>query len=149
MRKFVLFVPGAVIAVALLSQAAAQPPDRKPDEGRDKGKKDFSNHPIVTRLMAFDKNKDGKLTREEVTDERLLRMFDRADTNKDGVVTKEELIALAEKLDAESGRGDDRGGPGGRGPGGRGPGGPDGPGGRGPGGPDGPGGRGPGGPDGP
>src|SRR5262249_27702512 len=111
---------------------------------------DFSKSPIFTRLMAFDKNKDGKLTREEVTDQRLLRLFDMADTNKDGVVTKEELIALAEKLDADSDRGDDRGGRGGPGgPGGRGPGGPGGPGGRGPGGrdggPGGPGGRGPGG----
>ncbi len=97
-------------------------------------------------MMAFNKKKDGKLTRDEVTDERLLRLFDQADTNKDGVVTKEELMALAAKLDADEGQGGGRGGPGG-GPavpvvpvlvvrGGRGPGGgPGGPGGRGPGGP--------------
>jgi EF hand len=56
---------------------------------------------IVARLMAFDKNKDGKLTRDEITDERLLRMFDRADANKDGVVTKDELVALAKQLVAD------------------------------------------------
>ena len=55
-------------------------------------------------MMAFDKNKDGKLTKEEVTDERLHRLFDQADANKDGVVTKEELMALAAKLDEESRR---------------------------------------------
>ena len=41
----------------------------------------------VTRMMEFDANKDGKLTREEVTDERLTRLFDRADADKDGTVT--------------------------------------------------------------
>ncbi len=77
-------------------------------------------------MMAFNKKKDGKLTKDEVTDERLLRLFDLADTNKDGIVTKEELMALAAKMDAESGPGGDRGPgdrrPGDRGPGDRGPG---------------------------
>jgi hypothetical protein len=67
------------------------------------------------RMMEFDANKDGKLTREEVTDERLTRLFDRADANKDGTVTTAELTAL---VAAEPGR---RGGPGGFGPGGFGP----------------------------
>jgi hypothetical protein len=79
-------------------------------------------------MMAFDKNMDGKLTKDEITDPRLMRLFEQADTNKDGVVTKEELEALAKKLGA-----DDRGGqpPGGGpgGPGGRGRGGPGGQGG--------------------
>ncbi|MBV9125338.1 MAG: EF-hand domain-containing protein [Planctomycetes bacterium] len=82
-------------------------------------------------MMAFDKNKDGKLTRDEITDPRLLRLFDRADANKDGVVTREELMALAAQLDKEYSQGGRRGGPGGFGRGG--PGGPGGPGGFGPG----------------
>jgi hypothetical protein len=89
---------------------------------------------IVNRMMAFDKNKDGKLSRDEITDPRLLRLFDRADSNKDGVVTREELVALATQLAAEQGQG----GKGRRGPGD----GPDGPGGFGPP-PGGPGGFGP------
>jgi len=107
--------------------------------------KDPANSSIVTRMMAFDTKHDGKLTRDEITDERLLRLFDEADTNKDGVVTKEELVALATKLEAEVPAGSGRGGPDGPdGPGG-GFGGPGGPGGFG--GPGGPGGRrGPGGP---
>ena len=95
--------------------------------------KDYSTSPIVTRMMAFDKNKDGKLTRDEITDERLLRLFDQADANKDGVVTHEELSALAAKLDEDAPR--DRGGPGGPGGFDGGPGGPRGPGLRGRGGP--------------
>src|SRR5262249_32834728 len=83
---------------------------------------------FVARMMAFDKNKDGKLTKDEITDARLLDLFDRADANKDGVVTKEELLALFEK-EAPRGGGFGPGGPGGFGPGG--PGGPGGRGGRG------------------
>ncbi len=132
----------ALCAATLLTQAQAQPPGRRQAEEPAREKKDYSDAPIVKRLMAFDKNKDGKLTRDEITDERLLRLFDMADTNKDGIVTKEELVALAAKLDAEAQQDDRRGrggpggpdgpggpgGPGGRGPGGRGPGGPPAPG---------------------
>jgi len=134
MRKPMRILLGLVCAAALLSQVSAQQPGRKPGEEPARAKtKDFSNASIVIRMMAFDKNKDGKLTKDEVTDVRLHRLFDRADTNKDGVVTKEELMALAAELEAEAGQGDERGRP--EGPGGRGPGGPGGPGGRGPGGP--------------
>jgi len=111
----------AVGVTALASVAAAQPPG---GPHRD-GAKDYSQSPIVTRMMAFDKNKDGKLTRDEITDPRLLRLFDLADTNKDGVVTKEELMAVAARLEAEGPQDRGFGGP---------PGGPGGPGGRGPGG---------------
>jgi hypothetical protein len=145
MQKLMRIVLPVVCLAAIASVAAAQPPDRKPEQTNAKDKaKDFSNSPLVTKMMAFNKKKDGKLTKDEVTDERLHRLFDMADANKDGVVTKEELIALAVKLDEENGRGGGFDGPGG--PGG-GPGGP--PGRRGPGGPGGPGGRGPGGPGGP
>src|SRR5882724_1971762 len=106
--------------------------------------KPASSSSLITRMMAFDANKDGKLTKDEITDERLMRLFEEADTNKDGVVTREELTALSAKLDAEVPAGGGRGGPGGFGgpdgfdgpPGGGGPdgqgrGGPGGPGGRG------------------
>ncbi len=137
MRNPVRLSLAAVCAAALLSWAAAQPPAGKPGDDAPKDKaKDYSNAPIVVKMMAFDKKKDGKLTRDEVTDPRLVRLFDEADTNKDGVVTKEELMALAAKLDAEGGPGGPRGD---RGP--RGQGGPGGPGG--PGSPGGPGGFGP------
>src|SRR5262249_21697888 len=61
-------LPTVGCAGALLAPAAAQPPDRKPADGPGKDKKDYSNAPLVNRMMAFDKNKDGKLTRDEVTD---------------------------------------------------------------------------------
>ncbi len=77
---------------------------------------------FVAEMMSFDNNHDGKLARKEVTDARLIRLFDRADTNKDGVVTKEELTALYARESATfvSGPPGGPGGPGG-GPGRRGP----------------------------
>jgi hypothetical protein len=135
-RKVAFIVIGLVCATALMFEAAAQQPGGKPDDTGKARPKDYSNDPLVVKMMAFNKKKDGKLTKDEVTDERLHRLFDMADTNKDGIVTKEELMALAAKLEAEYGQGGGRGGPGGPGgPGGRGPGGPGGRGGFGPGGP--------------
>ena len=51
----------------------------------------------MARMMAFDRNGDGKLSKDEVTDARLQSLFKRADANKDGLVTKEELTALFKK----------------------------------------------------
>jgi EF hand len=80
---------------------------------------------LVARLMQFDEDKDGKLTKAEVTDERLQRLFDRADANHDGVVTKQELTALAAREPArgQGGFGGPGGPGGGFGPPGGGPGG--------------------------
>ncbi|MDQ3330768.1 MAG: EF-hand domain-containing protein, partial [Planctomycetota bacterium] len=77
--------------------------------------------------MRLDKNGDGKISKDELADERITRLFARADADKDDVVTADELKAL-ETAEAET---YDRRGPGGP-PEGRNPGGPEG---RGPGGP--------------
>src|SRR5258708_35029152 len=118
MRHIMPFLLAVFFAAALVVQAPAQGPGGKPADASAKDQKDYSNSSIVTRMMAFNKKKDGKLTKDEVTDERLHRLFDQADANKDGIVTKEELMALAAKLEAEGGQGGGPGGPGGRGPGG-------------------------------
>jgi Spy/CpxP family protein refolding chaperone len=127
MRMILAFAAGLFLVV---SPAPAQPPGGGGNSRTD----DVDS--FVAKMMAFDKNKDGKLTRDEITDPRLLRLFDRADTKKTGVVTKEDLVALYQRENVGGGgRGGDgpgdRGGPGG--PGGGGPGGPGG--GRGRGGP--------------
>jgi hypothetical protein len=101
-------------AAGLCHQVGAQaPPRQTANKPASDSSKDKSTSTIVTQMLAFDKNGDGKLTKDEVTDERLHRLFDRADANKDGVVTKEELIALAAVMEAEMGQGGGRGGPGG------------------------------------
>ena len=108
---------GLLLAASL---AAAQRPGGGPAAAR----KPAGADDLVARMMAFDKDKDGKLTRAEVTDERLHRLFDRADADKDGIVTKEELTALAAKERDERPRRPARLRPPGGGPPGGGPGGP-------------------------
>ena len=49
---------------------------------------------LAAMLMAFDKNKDGKLTKAEVP-ERLQGVFARADDNKDGVLSADEIKKAA------------------------------------------------------
>ena len=63
---------------------------------------------MVERLMAFDKNKDGKLGKDELS-ERMAGIITRADTDKDGFASKEELTKMAAQ------RGGGRGGPPGQG----------------------------------
>src|SRR4051794_2129629 len=108
-----LLTCGLVLAASV---AAAQRPPGGPGDGPPPpppGGDDF-----VARMMAFDKDKDGSISRAELTDERLTRLFDRADADKNGVVTRQELTALAAREPAKG-----RGGPGGFGPPGGGPGG--------------------------
>jgi hypothetical protein len=128
---------GLVVSLGLAQPPRDEPKKDAPKEGASQTQIDA----FVARLMAFDKNKDGKLTKEEITDERLQRLFDRIDVNKKGTITKEDIVAFATKefANAGSGRPGDRG-PGDRGPGDR----PGRPGDRGPG-DRGPGDRGPGG----
>jgi len=123
------------LSLGLLALASAQSPRERPE--KPAAKDDKADLPAVKRtvdrMMAFDKNKDGKLEKDEITDRRLLRVFERADADKDGVVTKEELTAMAVRMNE-----DNDGRPGGFGPGDGPPGGP--PGGSGDGPPGGPGG---------
>ena len=84
---------------------------------------------LVGRIMAMDKNGDGKLTQDELP-ERMQSLMTRGDENKDGVLTKEEVTKLAQKEASASGGGPGElgergeggrgrfGGPGGRGEGG-------------------------------
>ncbi len=112
----------AICMVICSTQLNAQEPQARPGNRQA----DQAMPPLVSRMLAFDKNGDGMLTRDEITDERLLRLFVRADANKDGIVTKEELQTLAKAMQAEIGQGGGRGGFGGPpdgGPGRRGPGG--------------------------
>ncbi len=52
---------------------------------------------FVERIMANDKNKDGKVTKDELP-ENLQGMFDRLDTNKDGALDKAELEKAAARF---------------------------------------------------
>lgn len=66
---------------------------------------------MVTTLMAFDKNGDGQLTRDELP-ERMLGLFDRADTDHNGILTADEIRKAAQAAAAPTARegGEGRGG---------------------------------------
>jgi hypothetical protein len=122
LRLFSLTVAFGVSTSFATAQSSKDKPFDSPKAGPEDAKANSAAvEAIVSRLMAFAKNKDGKLLREEVTDERLFRMFDRADVDKRGVVTREELVIMAKKVVADpvnagsSPRGDNPGGPGRRG----------------------------------
>ena len=87
------------------------PPGGGPPGG---GRPSFNPQVLVERIMTErDKNKDGKLSKEEMSGGRSQRLFDRADADKDGFITKQELTQAFSR-----GGGGRR--PGGRRPGGRG-----------------------------
>ncbi|MEI8382757.1 MAG: EF-hand domain-containing protein [Planctomycetota bacterium] len=68
----------------------------------------------VNRLMTYDADGDGKLSRAEVTDSRLLALLQRCDANNDGIVTRDELMAQISKeavMPARPGNGTTQTGP--------------------------------------
>jgi hypothetical protein len=104
----------SLLILAVASLVGAQPPG----PGQEVYSQSATGGDLVTRMMEFDKDKDGKLTKDEVTDKRLHRLFARSDANNDAAVTKEELASLAAKEESSS-RGRSFGfGPPGGGPGG-------------------------------
>jgi hypothetical protein len=90
-----------IMLLLAASVTEAQPGGKKGDKGGKGGSETVDE--FVAKLMAFNKAKDGKLTKEELTDKRLHALFDRADTNKDGVVTRAELEVLFQKEKLEGG----------------------------------------------
>src|SRR5262249_38542181 len=52
---------------------------------------------VVERIMSFDKNKDGKVTRDELP-ERMHYLIEQGDTNKDGALDRDEIRTLATRL---------------------------------------------------
>jgi Ca2+-binding EF-hand superfamily protein len=64
---------------------------------------------LVSRLMAFDTNKDGALSRSELP-ARMQGLFARADANKDDLLTADELKASADAQQGTGGPAERRGG---------------------------------------
>jgi hypothetical protein len=94
-----LLVPALTAALLLPGAAVAQAPDQKADsprrffrQARPAGGLGVDD--AVARLMAFDKNKDGKITRDELP-ERMQFLIDLGDTNKDGALDRDEIKQLA------------------------------------------------------
>jgi hypothetical protein len=65
--------------------------------GGDRGGRGLSAEAIVERLLTFDRNKDGKVTKDELP-ERMQDLIAKGDTTKDGALDKDELTKLATTL---------------------------------------------------
>lgn len=89
------------------------------DKARDE--RNLSTDDVVEHILSFDKNKDGKISKDELP-ERMQYLIEKGDTNKDGVLDKEEIKVLAVQMAKEgpSVAATGRGGRGGRGPAGSG-----------------------------
>jgi hypothetical protein len=110
-------------ALILAGAAGAQPPDPKQEPLRGLARPaPLSVDDVVEHIMAFDRNKDGKITRDELP-ERMHFLIELGDTNKDGALDREEVKKLAARLATAPGgpggpraltleRGDFRAGPG-------------------------------------
>ena len=70
-------------------------------QGQQGQRPQFNPADIIKRVKESDKNKDGKITKDEFPVQ-MQRMFPRIDTNQDGVIDREEL-AVMEKRMAERG----------------------------------------------
>ena len=94
-----LLVPALTAALLLTGAAVAQAPDQKADSARHLSRQPrlpggLGVDDVVARLMAFDKNKDGKITKDELP-ERMQFLIDLGDTNKDGALDRDEIKKLA------------------------------------------------------
>ncbi|MDA0588049.1 MAG: hypothetical protein O2820_08245 [Planctomycetota bacterium] len=69
---------------------------------------------FADRILAFDKDKDGKISKEEAP-EFLQRGFERMDTDKDGFISKKEIDELSSRFGGGGGRPGAGGRPGGEG----------------------------------
>merc|ERR1711969_511643 len=58
---------------------------------------------FIERLLSFDENEDGKLSKEELP-ERMQGMIERIDANKDGVIDKGELEQMGQQFGQSRGR---------------------------------------------
>src|SRR5260370_3505292 len=101
-------------------EALNRRPGPAPGGRRGPGRRGLSVDAIVERIMSFDKNKDGKITKDELP-ERMQFLIEKGDTNKDGALDKDEIKKLStdRAKDGNFGGLHDRGRPGRPGPRGR------------------------------
>jgi hypothetical protein len=91
-----------------LERAPFGPPPGGPGGPKGGAPRGVSADELVEHVMSFDKNKDGKVTRDELP-ERMHYLIEQGDTNNDGALDRDEIRRLAERMQKEL-----PGGPGGK-----------------------------------
>jgi hypothetical protein len=104
MRSNERLLMAALTALVVAGAAAAQPPDpaQQPLRGLVRPAP-LSVDDIVEHIMSFDKNRDGKVTRDELP-ERMHHLIALGDANKDGALDRDEIRKLATTLAAAPGQ---------------------------------------------
>jgi hypothetical protein len=99
MRSSKRWLAPALLAVLVLVAAAVaqSPAEKKQPARRLAGPPRITVDDVVDRIMRYDKNKDGKVTKDELP-ERMQHLIALGDTNKDGALDKAEIKKLATKL---------------------------------------------------
>jgi hypothetical protein len=94
------FAAALLLALAFIEGSDAQPGKKGPPGKRGGGpSRGATADQIVERIMSFDKNKDGKVTADELP-ERMQHLIALGDTNKDGALDKDEVRKLATTLES-------------------------------------------------
>jgi hypothetical protein len=116
MRKMLGFGFAATLLLALVfSENSEGQPERKGPFGKKGGfPRPVTVDQIVDRIMSFDKNNDGKITSDELS-ERMQHLVALGDIDKNGALDREEIRKLATTLESFAGL-TGAGGPGGGGP---------------------------------
>ena len=86
-------------------QQGQRPQGQRP-EGQQGQRPQFNPADMIKRIKESDKNKDGKITKDEFP-EQMQRMFPRIDTNQDGAIDREELAVMEQRM-AQRGQGGQR-----------------------------------------
>jgi hypothetical protein len=93
-----LRAPALLAAFLLAGAVLAQPPGPGQEPPQELARRaPISVDDIVEHIMSFDKDKKGKVTRDDLP-ERMRHLIELGDTNKDGALDRDEIKELAAKL---------------------------------------------------
>lgn len=101
MNRFILSAPALLLAASFAGQALAQERGDGPRRERSVSVEEAQER-AGERFEKNDPNKDGKITKAEMTAEaetRINATLARIDTNKDGAISREEALADVAKSD--------------------------------------------------
>jgi hypothetical protein len=99
MRNVKLWLTAALLAgIVVAGSGDAQPPELKKGPPREFGQQaPISVDEMVEWLMSFDKDKKGKITKEDLP-ERMQFLIEKGDLNKDGALDRDEIRKLVSSM---------------------------------------------------